>query len=225
MATRNRNRTQRKNKNRSRRNKNHRGGGNNYVNEGNNTERILAENPNDTPECAAAKTAARAKSGVMRKVGSIKVKQVCSGGAKTVAPNKRWSSGMSMRSRRNRKQGGGANNNVNEGNNTERILAENPNDTPECAAAKTAARAKSGVMRKVGSIKVKQVCSGGAKTVAPNKRWYNARAREGEQGVWRGSMSPTGSPVVPVKSCGNAGANPDGTCKVASQAQAYNYVA
>jgi hypothetical protein len=84
----------------------------------------------------------------------------------TVAPNQKWSS-MGMRSRRNRRHRGGAN----EGNNTERILAANPSDTPECEAAKAAARAKSGVMRKVGSIKVKQVCSGGAKTVAPNQKW------------------------------------------------------
>jgi hypothetical protein len=61
-------------------------------------------------------------------------------------------------------------------------------------------------------------------TVTPNKGWYNARAREGEQGAWTGSMSPTGTTVIPVKNCGNAGQNPNGTCRINSQATPYNYV-
>jgi hypothetical protein len=109
-----------------------------------------------------------------------------------------------MRSRRNRRHRGGDN---------------------SCSIATAAANAATGVKKMKLMIEAKQACGGGAKTVAPNKRWYNARAREGEQGSWNGSMSPTGSKVIPVKSCGNAGQNPDGTCKVSSQAQAYNYVA
>lgn len=120
----------------------------------------------------------------------------------TVAPNQKWT--MATRSRRNRKHRGGDN---------------------SCNIAKAAANAASGVKKMKLMIEAKQACSGGAKTVAPNKRWYNARAREGEQGVWNGSMSPTGSKVVPVKSCGTSGQNPDGTCKVGSEATSYNYVA
>jgi hypothetical protein len=182
MATRNRNRTQRKNKNRSRK---HRGG------DGNNS-------------CSIATKAANAATGVKKMKLMIEAKQACAGGAATVAPNRRWSSGLTMRSRRNKRQGGGDN---------------------SCSIATKAANAATGVKKMKLMIEAKQACGGGAKTVAPNKRWYNARAREGEQGAWTGSMSPTGSTVVPVKSCGNAGQNPDGTCKVASQAQSYNYVA
>jgi hypothetical protein len=133
----------------------------------------------------------------MRKVGAIKVKQVCAGGAKTVAP-------MSMRSRRNRRQGGGVNY-VNEGNNTDRILANSDNDTPECRALKTSTRAKGGVMRKVGAIKVKQVCGAGAKTVAPTKKWFNPLSTGGSgRGVCKSGWSndkqscsdPTESPSL-----------------------------
>ena len=61
-----------------------------------------------------------------------------------------------------------------------------------------------------------------SKSVAPNKRWYNERARKGEQGVWDEKVSPTGTRVVPVKSCGTAGMGENGTCANNSQAEYYN---
>jgi len=185
MATRNRNRTQRKNKNRSRK---HRGG------DGNNS-------------CSLAKAAANGATGVRKMKLMIEAKQACAGGAATVAPNKRWSSGLTMRSRRNRRnkrQGGGDN---------------------SCNIAKAAANAASGVKKMKLMIEAKQACAGGAKTVAPTRAYFNNRTRQGSQGAWSGSMSPTGKTVIPAKSCGNAGENPDGTCVNSSKAVNFPYVA
>jgi len=83
-----------------------------------------------------------------------------------------------------------------------------------------------GMVKKMAAkVQLKSCATGSTNAVAPNKRWYNARAREGEQGAWRGKNSPTGMNVVPVKSCGPAGLGPDGTCAIPSQAKHFNYVA
>jgi hypothetical protein len=107
------------------------------------------------------------------------------------------------RSRRNRKHRGGDN---------------------SCNIAKAAANGATGVKKMKLMIEAKQACGGGAKTVAPTRGYFNNRTRQGMQGVWTGAASPTGNTVVPVASCGEAGKNPDGSCKIGSQATTYKYV-
>jgi len=82
----------------------------------------------------------------------------------------------------------------------------------------------SGMVKKMAARVQLKSCATGSQSVTPNKSWYNARAREGEQGVWDEKVSPTGTRVVPVKSCGNAGIGANGTCANSSQAKSYNYV-
>jgi hypothetical protein len=65
------------------------------------------------------------------------------------------------------------------------------------------------------------------KAVAPNKGWYNYRAREGEQGKWTGknSIFKNGN-TLPVKSCATTTLNNHGRkiCANNTTAKNYNYV-
>jgi hypothetical protein len=146
MATRNRNRTQRKNKNRSRRNKNHHGGAAAAMT-CSEAQQIMNGTRPGSKLFAGVKIRSECKKGPN---GKVLGEENTSG---TVAPNQRWS--MATRSRRNRRQGGGA---ASMSCNEAASINANPNSY--------------GMVKKMAAkVQLKSCASGSKNVVAPNAKW------------------------------------------------------
>ena len=138
---------------------------------------------------------------------------------------------MNMRTRRNRHNKTSRRNRKHRGGG--RMSCTNANDVlasgnaPAFKIAMATAKLRECKKVKVGNETIVTGEENTSKTVAPNKRWYNYRAREGEQGKWTGknSIFKNGN-TLPVKSCASTTLNNHGRkiCANNTTAKNYNYV-